>query len=186
MAEPRANTDAAARLPLFRPEAMAARNSLQGEILLIRPFSLLFFCGLGTVVSAVLLSFLLLGHYTPKLHVPFSISARGGANAGSQASFYLAASSIQAIRPGQSLVVRCRSCAGRPGLKGTVTQITPAAASHSNLASSGPAYKVTIAFSPDSSLPRGGDLLSTGAQLEAEVPLGREPLIKWLFDRTGP
>lgn len=186
MAETPPNTDAAVRLPLFRPEALAARNSLQGEILLIRPFSLLFFCGLGTAISAVLLSFLLLGHYTPKLHVPFSISAGSGANPGNQASFYLAASSIQAMRPGQSLVVRCPSCAGLPRLNGTVTQITPAAASHSNLASSGPAYKVTIAFSPDSSLPRGGDLLSTGAQLEAEVPLGREPLIKWLFDRTGP
>src|SRR5258708_31952631 len=58
-------------LPLFRPEALAAQQQkFYGQIVLIRPFSLLFFGWLGVAITASIMAFLVLGHYTEKARVP--------------------------------------------------------------------------------------------------------------------
>ncbi len=57
-------------LPLFRPEALAAQqHKFYGQIVLIRPFSLLFLGLLGFVIAASTAAFLVLGHYTEKAYV---------------------------------------------------------------------------------------------------------------------
>src|SRR5262245_37107495 len=50
-------------LPLFRPEALAARETLHGDVLRIRPLSLFFFLGLGAALGALALIYLIASHY---------------------------------------------------------------------------------------------------------------------------
>src|SRR6266852_6922931 len=58
-------------LPLFRPEALAAQQQkFYGQIVLIRPFSLVFLGWLGVAIAVATLVFLVLGSYTEKARVP--------------------------------------------------------------------------------------------------------------------
>src|SRR5215467_16350299 len=58
-------------LPLFRPEAIAAlQQKFYGEIILIRPFSLMLLCWFALGISAAVLGFLFLGQYTERARVP--------------------------------------------------------------------------------------------------------------------
>jgi hypothetical protein len=52
-------------LPLFRPEALAAQETIHGEVLRIRPLSLVFFLWLGAALGAVALIYLV-GHNAEK------------------------------------------------------------------------------------------------------------------------
>jgi hypothetical protein len=54
-------------LPLFRPEALAAQETMHGDVLRIRPLPLIFFLWLGAALGAVAL-FCLLGRYEPLIH----------------------------------------------------------------------------------------------------------------------
>jgi hypothetical protein len=55
-------------LPLFRPEALAAQETIHGEVLRIRPLSLRFFLWLAAALAAVGLIYLIAGHSTEKTH----------------------------------------------------------------------------------------------------------------------
>ena len=56
--------------PLFRPEALAGqRQAWLGSILLIRPLSLTLLCGLMVGSVALLVAYLVLGHYTRSTQV---------------------------------------------------------------------------------------------------------------------
>jgi hypothetical protein len=55
-------------LPLFRPEALAAQETMHGDVLRIRPLSLIFFLFLGAALGAVTLVYLVAGHYEPLIH----------------------------------------------------------------------------------------------------------------------
>ena len=63
-------------LPLFRPEAIAAlQQKFYGEIILVRPFSLMLLCWFALGITAAVLGFLFLGQYTDRVRIPGVISA---------------------------------------------------------------------------------------------------------------
>src|SRR3954447_9308384 len=78
-------------LPLFRPEAIAAlQQKFYGEIILVRPFSLMLLCWFALGITAAVLGFLFLGQYTERVHVPgvinaSSVSYTGASGEGAQA-----------------------------------------------------------------------------------------------------
>ena len=53
-------------LPLFRPEALAAQETIHGDVLRIRPLSLVFFLWLGAALGAMALIYLLAGRNPKK------------------------------------------------------------------------------------------------------------------------
>lgn len=61
-------------LPLFRPEALAAQETMHGDVLRIRPLPLIFFLWLGAALGAVALIYLLAGHDEPLIHQLFNRS----------------------------------------------------------------------------------------------------------------
>src|SRR5947209_18081273 len=72
-------------LPLFRPEAVAAlQQKFYGEIILIRPFSLMLLCWFALGITVAVLGFLFLGQYTERARVPgvITISRVSGMSAG--------------------------------------------------------------------------------------------------------
>ena len=176
-------------LPLFRAEALAAQERLHGEVLQIRLFSLVFFARLGIAIAAVALGFLLAGHYTEKARVagflwtaPPAESASASSPERLQAVFYVPARWLRFVQPGETVSLRCPGCPDPwHKLTGKVMQISrEAPAAESTL-------RVTIAFPSDVSqlLPKT-DSRQSAIKLEAELPLGRRPLIHWLFERSEP
>jgi len=186
------NAESSQPLPLFRPEALAAREKLQGEILSIRPFSRYEFLGLVAGVIACALGFLLLAKYEPRATVPGSMSSVTRDTAtqkgfSSKATFYAPGKWIQNIHPGSRLTVYGPPSSHRASLSGVVVAIRPvehplagAASPGQNLAIPRPVYEVTVAISLNS-LPANADRFHPGAKLEAEIPLERRPLLRWLI-----
>ena len=102
-------------LPLFRPEAIAAlQQKFYGEIILVRPFSLMLLCWFALGITAAVLGFLFLGQYTERARVPGVISASSfsspGAVLGSGAEFYVPGSLRDRLHVGAQLTLRCDSC----------------------------------------------------------------------------
>ncbi|HLJ86890.1 MAG TPA: hypothetical protein VKZ53_08700 [Candidatus Angelobacter sp.] len=96
-------------LPLFRPQAIAAlEHKSTGEILLIRPFSLLFLGWLAIAVVGAVFAFLLLGRYTPKARV--SGILLDPSSAGITARLDVPQALIGYVRIGESLVIQCGDC----------------------------------------------------------------------------
>ncbi|HLK07839.1 MAG TPA: hypothetical protein VKV30_07860 [Candidatus Angelobacter sp.] len=194
-------------LPLFRPEAFASQQQkFYGEIILIRPFSLLLLSWFAIGITSAVLGFLLLGHYTERARVPgmIVVSPAGGANPSSEnleAYFFVPGRLIGQLHPGSQLALRCAACSAPFSQQtGTVlevpnTPLGPAELSHLNLNQSGSAYRIPVYKIPiyriKVSLPPQAAPLSqlntspqTGMSVEAEIPLGRKPLIRWFFERS--
>jgi len=182
-------------LPLFRAEALAAQqHKFYGEILLIRPLSLTLLIWLGIGISAAVLGFLLLGTYTEKAHVSGVLLPREADSRPTdlrQADLFLPAQTVTFVRLGQSIRIHCRSCSqneaqtGTATVKtGTVEEISKSVLSPDellaqlNTASQGPMYRVRLILPGDE-----GEPFPEGARLEATLPLGRKPLLNWLFER---
>jgi hypothetical protein len=194
-------------LPLFRPEALAAQQQkFYGEITLIRPFSLLLLSWFAVGITSAVLGFLLLGHYTERAHVSGVLAVSPAANANASAEnleayFYVPGRLIGQLHPGSQLTLRCAACPAPSSQQtGTVVEVPnaplgPAELSQLNLNRSGPIYKVPVYKIPiyriKVSLPPQAALVSqlnlspqTGMSVEAEIPLGRKPLIRWFFERS--
>ncbi len=200
-------------LPLFRPEALAAQqHKFHGQIILIRPLSLLFLGWLGIALAACTMAFLVLGHYTEKAHVPGVLLA-GSSKAttldGSQriANFYVPSRWMASLHPGNRVSLLCRTCPdGLREPSGTVQQISnaplsPAEVALANVSISEPAYKITVSLMPQAAqlsqtqvlqtpisqtqISQTNDPPQTGVPIEAEIPLRRKPFIQWLFERPG-
>ena len=103
-------------LPLFRPEAIAAQQQkFYGEIILIRPFSLLLLSWFAVGITSAVLGFLLLGHYTERAHVSGVIAVSPAANANASAEnleafFFVPGRLIGQLHPGSQLTLRCAAC----------------------------------------------------------------------------
>lgn len=184
------NPDPASPLPLFRPEALAARQNFHGEVLCIRPFSWVFLCSLSACIAAAALGFLLLAQYTPTAKVLGDICSERSAEAVPaegplEATFSVGANTPLRIQSGTRLLLHCFRCSQPVSLSGVVVGITTVQPSvdavSTNLARPGPVHKVTVALLPLNSPPAGRDGLTPGAKLEAEFPLARRPLIRWLI-----
>ena len=194
-------------LPLFRPEALAAQQQkFYGEIILIRPFSLLLLSWFAVGITSAVLGFLLLGHYTERAHVSGVLAVSPAANANGSAKdleafFFVPGRLISRLHPGSQLTLRCTDCSAPFSLQTVTvlevadTPLGPAELSQLNLNQSGPIYKVPVYRIPiyriKVSFPPQAALVSqinsspqTGMSVEAEIPLGRKPLIRWFFERS--
>ena len=190
-------------LPLFRPEAVAAlQHKFYGEIILIRPFPLMLLCWFALGITAAVFGFLFLGQYTEKARVPGVITTvdSAAANAGSvkaEAALYVPESMISRLHPGTQLALRCDSCPAQLTRQvGTVLEIPQSPASTSdlseanlNLASTGNKshlYKIQVSLPPQAAQTmQVNPSTQAGVRVEAEIPLGHKPLIKWFFERSG-
>ena len=184
-------------LPLFRPEAVAAlQQKFYGEIILIRPFSLVLLCWFALGITAAVLGFLFLGQYTERARVPgvMTISRVSGISAGApqMAEFYVPGRWIGRLHAGSRIFLRCDSCSpqfGRQG--GTVLQVSDAPLGENELAQRsldlpGPVYKIAVSLPPQAAqFTQLNPSPQAGMGVEAEIPLGRKPLIKWFFERSG-
>lgn len=166
-------------LPLFRAEALAAqRHKFYGEILLIRPLSQTVLFWLGISVSAVVVGFLLLGNYTEKFNVRGALLPTE--NAGLRAELYVPARALKFVRPGDSIQVHCQSQTAT----GHISEVSTSAVSREEVATQSkmmvqePMYRIILALHPAEA-----EALPKGAAVEAELRLGRRPLLQWLFER---
>ena len=95
-------------LPLFRPEAIAAlQQKFYGEIILVRPFSLMLLCWFALGITAAVLGFLFLGQYTERARVPGVITASavsypGASGDGTQAELYVPGNLLDRLHVGNS------------------------------------------------------------------------------------
>jgi len=187
-------------LPLFRPEAIAAlQQKFYGEIILVRPFSLMLLCWFALGITAAVLGFLFLGQYTERARVPGIISAsslsnQGSIGTGTAAEFYVPASLRDRLHVGAQLTLRCDSCSPKFARQvGTVLEVPqapvePAELSQKNpgLADKVPVYRIKVSLPPQAAQSMQVDpSTQAGVKVEAEIPLGHKPLIKWFFERSG-
>jgi hypothetical protein len=154
-----------------------------------------------------MMAFLVLGRYTEKTHVPGVLLA-GTSTAttveGSQriANFYVPSRWRARLHPGDRVSLLCRTCPqGLMEQSGTVQQISdtplsPAEVALANISIREPAYKIIVSLTPQAAqlsqtqilqtaISQTNDPPQTGVPMEAEIPLGRKPLIQWLFERPG-
>jgi multidrug efflux pump subunit AcrA (membrane-fusion protein) len=90
------------------------------------------------------------------------------------------------VHPGTSLLIRCRTCPAQTLQQtGTVTGISDAPLEVLQAAGSAPAYRVTVSLPPQPAQSHLGPLTQSGMSVEAEISLGRKPLIRWFFERSG-
>ena len=188
----------AERLPLFRPEAIAAlQQKFYGEIILIRPFSLVLLCWFALGITAAVLGFLFLGQYTERARVPgvMTISRVSGMSAGAPqmaAELYVPGRWIGRLHAGSRIFLRCASCSPQLGRQaGTVLQVSDAPLGENELAQRsldlpGPVYKIAVSLPPQAAqFTQLNPSPQAAVGVEAEIPLGRKPLIKWFFERSG-
>jgi hypothetical protein len=177
-------------LPLFRPEALAAtQQKFYGEIILIRPFSLILLGWFGAGIAAAVLGFLLLGQYTERAHVPGMII---GHAPGLQAEFYVPGGWVGRLHPGAQVAMHCVTCSPQflqqPGIVLEVPEapLSPAELLKMDLGLAGPVYKIIVSLSPQPArISQLNPSPHAGMRVEADIPLGRKPLIRWFFERTG-
>jgi hypothetical protein len=184
-------------LPLFRPEALLYQQQKSfGEIVLIRPLSLTILTCLALAIIALTGSFLLLGHYTERVRVSGALLAEpSGVSATDQgqlrAELYVPARWIVSTQPGTQLLLRCPSCSSKFAEQpATVVAISAAPSTPDKNSTSeksfGPSYKVIVALPPQVAQRAGLDHQpQTSVPVEAEISLGRKPLVKWLFKPSG-
>jgi hypothetical protein len=183
------NPDSANPLPLFRPEALAARQSFHGEVLSIRPFSWGFLCWLGALIVAIAFIYLLTAHYTPTARISGKVSSGPAVKTAPdhqalKATFYIDGNKAFRIQPGTRVPLRCSGCPQPFSFSGIVTDVNTVPLSDTastNVARPGPVREVTVALSPVKPPPASSKPLTPGATLEAEFPLARRPLIRWLI-----
>lgn len=190
-------------LPLFRPEAIAAlQQKFYGEIILVRPFSLMLLCWFALGITAAVLGFLFLGQYTDRARVPgvftsSGIAYPGASGAGMGAEFYVPGNLLDRLHPGTQLTLRCDSCPVKFAHQvGTVmeipqTPVAPMELSQKDLGMAGPVdnipvFKIKVSLPPQAAQTlQVNPSTQTVVRVEAEIPLGRKPLIKWFFERSG-
>lgn len=180
-------------LPLFRPEAVAAlQQKFYGEIILIRPFPLVLLCWFALGITAAVLGFLFLGQYTERARVPGVMTISRASTPQMAAELYVPGRWIVRLHAGSRLVLRCDSCTPQFGRQeGTVLQVADAPLGQTELAQMrldlpGPVYKIALSLPPQAAqLTQLNPSPQAGVRVEAEIPLGRKPLIKWFFERSS-
>jgi hypothetical protein len=185
-------------LPLFRPEALIAQEQkFYGEIILIRPFSLMLLSWFALGITAAVLGFLFLGHYTERAHVSGVIAIAPVSSETLEASVFVPGHLIGRLHSGNQLTLHCESCSAPFSQQtGTVLAIPDAPLGPSELSQldstligqpyKGPFYKITVSLPPPAARASLiNPLPQSGTRVEADIPLGRKPLIKWFFERSA-
>jgi hypothetical protein len=171
-------------LPLFRPEAILYQQQKSyGEIILIRPLSLTLLTWLSLAIVAGVVGFFVFGRYTEKVHLPGRIVAAEAASAGGfQAELAVPERWLKLVQPGARVKLRCRACSPEAAEQtGTVTGV---AASYPGSTQRG-TYKIMVSLPPQAAQGLQLNPSQPGAQVEAEIPVGRKPFIQWFFERSG-
>ena len=179
----RASHNGGNSLPLFRQEALLhQQQKLYGDIILIRPLSLTLLAWLALAIVALAIGLLWFGRYTEKLRLPVSLPA----SARNQVELQVPGRWLALVQPGKQVTVQCRSCPSPVAETGTVVAISGAPLSAPGEEVSGPAYKVTVSLAPMAIQTLGlNHPPQAGTRVEAEIPLGRKPLIQWFFSRPA-
>ena len=190
-------------LPLFRPEALAAQQQkFCGEVILLRPLPLMLLGWFGIGITAAILGFLLLGQYTERGQVRGIVVSTPASGARSstntlEAELYVPGPWAGQLRSGSQVALRCDTCSMQFARQtGTVLAISDAPLAAVDLSRVDqdmagqiqriPMYKVKVSLPPQAApLAQLNPSPQTGTRVEAEIPLGRKPLIKWLFERSG-
>ncbi|HWF05658.1 MAG TPA: hypothetical protein VHA06_18375 [Candidatus Angelobacter sp.] len=202
-----ARPDSAEPLPLFRPEAvLAQQQKFYGEIVLIRPLSLMLLSWFTLGITAAVFGFLFLGHYTERAHVSGVIALSPAADSPAakvlEASLFVPGRLIGRLHPGSQFTLHCEACSTPFSQQtGTVLAIPNAPLGPAELsqidssmsgsadkspADKGPVYKITVSLPPQAALvSQLNPSPQTGMKVEADIPLGRKPLIKWFFERSA-
>jgi hypothetical protein len=172
-------------LPLFRQEALLyQQQKFYGDIILIRPLSLTLLTWLAIAIVALAVGLLGFGHYTEKLRLPVSPSSDSGAD--NQVELHVPGRWLSLVQPGAHVAIRCRNCSSPTAETGTVSAIANAPLTASGPESSEPTYKVTVSLPPLAAQTLELNRPSqAGTNVEAEIPLGRKPLIQWFFARPA-
>jgi hypothetical protein len=189
---PPLNPDAEVRhrpsLPLFRPEALAAQQRSQGEILLIRPLSLIFFGWLGIGVAGMLFGYLALGHYTERARAPAFLTPHPGRVLSStgqplEAFFYFPAQWLPFVKPGNHMTLYCQGCADpAQALTGTVMEVMQQGTDATAAPGIGQdvTYKATMTLPAQLPYFTYGSFAAPDLKLSVEISLGRKRLMHWL------
>lgn len=177
-------------LPLFRPEAILNQQQKSyGQIILIRPLSLMVLSWLALAIVAVPVGFLLLGHYTEMAFVPGVVLPMQHSTAGNQdpqAEFYFPSRWAELLKPGTQLSVRCKTCSpelARQSATVLTVSSTPLNPAPQTSLKPENLYRVTVSLPPQAAFIQLSEIPQT-RRVEAEVPLGRKPLIQWFFERS--
>ena len=185
------NADCRKPLPLFRPEALAARQNLNGGVLRIRAFSLRFLASLAAAVGELLLAWASFIRYVPTTQIAGAVSDNASPDSLEiEAVFYVPVKWTRSIQPGSRLALHCSRCSHPVSLIGIVAGVSPAAGTAAretptNLARPEPLCEVTVALSTQNSHLKGPDRLQAGTTLEAEFPLEPRPLLQWLIGTSA-
>jgi hypothetical protein len=140
------------------------------------------------------LGFLLLGKITEKARVFGVVQGQGHdrAEAQTEADLFVPGRFVKFLQPGETLLLL-----GPADERQTVTvrQISDAVVSPAEIpqrekpVATTPMYRVVVTLSSPissaASTTNSGAAAPSAARVEAEIPLGRKSLIKWLFERSG-
>jgi hypothetical protein len=184
MLPPKPPEDSSRPLPLFRAEALTAQQQkFYGKIVLIRPFKLTALIWAGIGISSAILGYLLLGTHMERMRIPGVF--RTGENNELRAEFYVPVRMIKLIQPGESVPIHCQSCSEMEfrASSGTVRSVPESDSSRADVTARSssarePVYRLTLALHP-----AGGETVVEGTPVEADFPLGRRPLLQWIFER---
>ncbi len=164
-----ANSQSSAPLPLFRPEPIAARLRMEGEVVLIRPLSITLLSGLALLLAFAGTAALLLIRVPETRSIPVAISDAGDSNI----SFTVPQRLASGLAIGDHLSISVSSPLGEPR-KGDITILDlrlPAATGDSASSTA-----LVIAAVPDSQS-------LSGVSAVAEVPAASRSLLNWLLHR---
>ena len=114
-----------------------------------------------------------------------------------EAELYVPGRWVSRLRPGSELALRCDACPVQFARQSAIVlAVSDAPAGAAERAYVDPdlagaslkiqLYKVKVSLPPPAAqLAQLNSLPQAGTRVEAEIPLGRKPLIKWLFERSG-
>ncbi len=169
-------------LPLFRPEALASQQQrLYGEILLLRPLSMAFLGWLGLAIAASVVGFLLLGQITDRARVSGILLSPGAGQSSNEAILFVPGRILGFVQPGKQVWLLGPADQRQSATVQRISDLAVDSARAPLSAKLDPTHRVLVTLSS----PIGETGGSGSVKIEADVPLGKKPLIKWLFQRAG-
>lgn len=162
------NSKSSAPLPLFRPEPIAARLRIEGDVILVRPFSLSLLTGVALflVIAVTAALFLIQVPATHSVMVPLAVSSSGR-----NVTFSVPAELTTGLAVGDHLTVAF------PDSSGASTKLFLA------VQKLGPEAQAVHSEQITASFPGPAHLLPSPAVVQ--LPAGSRPLLKWLLHPEG-
>ncbi|HYX52532.1 MAG TPA: hypothetical protein VE783_03720 [Candidatus Limnocylindrales bacterium] len=157
-----ANSPSSAPLPLFRPEPIAARLRMEGEVLLVRPFSLSLLTALALAITTAAIACLLLIRVPHVQRVPVQVFAAPASN--HDVNLFLPTGITPGVSQGDRIPLSF-------GHRHSVVAVVESSTSGNN------SLKI-VASIPEIDIELPGSA-------SAEIPAGSRSLLNWLLHREG-